>query len=149
MTKKIRYIFDLPSDKDGYIEYECPTCQKIFRLNNNLFQNLNGYKNLYCPYCGLKDAADHFYTRECVKYIKEMQTYLTKEYINQELKKLVKNSNGLLKMKSNHSNNKKPQRFSIHFEIEGKRKCVRCGEDFKINEKEGVITYCPYCGEIQ
>lgn len=149
MAKEMKYQFDLPSDEDGYIEYECPTCLKIFRLNKNLFQNQNGYKDLYCPYCGLKDVADHFYTTECVKYMEKMQEYLAQEYINQELKELVKKSKGLLKMEPNHNNNKKPQEFSIHFGIDGKKECKHCGETFKVDTKAVVIAYCPYCGDIQ
>lgn len=41
MAKEMKYQFDLPSDEDGYIEYECPTCLKIFRLNKNLFMVSN------------------------------------------------------------------------------------------------------------
>ena len=47
MSKDIEFSFTLPSDIEGYIEYECPFCEEIFRLNKNFFQGEQEMTNCF------------------------------------------------------------------------------------------------------
>jgi len=47
------FIISIPSDSDGFIKYECPSCKDEFKL---LGEEIQGYDeklfDLYCPFCG-------------------------------------------------------------------------------------------------
>ena len=146
MSKNIEFSFTLPSDNEGFIEYECPFCEEIFRLNKNFFQGEQKNDELFCPLCGMKSNAQNFYTTECVEYMSQMQIYLAESYLDKQLKDVAKKSKGLMKYK-NKNHLQEPEIFDLHHEIETKYHCKKCEESFKTKMGSNII-YCPYCGDI-
>lgn len=146
MAKELDFSFTLPSDLDGYIEYECSFCKEVFRLNKNYFQGDKENNELFCPHCNIKSNVQNFYTTECVEYISQMKVYLSEIYLDKQLKDIVKKSKGLVKYKSKKSP-VEPKLFGLHPGIEVKHYCSKCNESFK-TEIGSNIVYCPYCGEI-
>lgn len=146
MLEKINFSFALPSDSEGYIEYECPFCKEKFRLDKNLFHGEKENDELFCPLCSMKSSVQNFYTTECVEYMSQMQIYLTEVYLDKELKNAEKKSRGFIKYKSKNRL-QEPKVFGLHPEIETKRHCKKCIESFKTKMGSNIV-YCPYCGEI-
>ena len=146
MSKNIEFSFTLPSDDEGYIEYECPFCEEVFRLDKNFFHGERENDELFCPLCNMKSNVQNFYTTECVEYMSKMKIYLSEVYLDKQLKDMVKKSKGLIKYKSK-KHSLEPEMFSLHPEIETKHYCDKCNESFKTKMGSNII-YCPYCGEI-
>lgn len=146
MSKDIEFSFTLPSDDEGYIEYECPFCEEVFRLDKNFFQGERESDELFCPLCNMKSNVQNFYTTECVEYMSKMKVYLSEVYLDKQLKDMAKKSKGLMKYKSK-KRSLEPEMFNLHPEIETKHCCSKCNELFKTKMGSNII-YCPYCGEI-
>lgn len=140
------FSFNLPCDNEGYVEYDCPFCKTVFRLNQGLFQGERGNDELFCPYCNLKSSVQNFYTTECVEYMAKMRVYLQKVYLDNELKTIAKKSKGLLKY-TNKKRPSEPDIFGLHPEIDTKHYCPKCNNSFKIRIGANII-YCPYCGDV-
>ena len=140
---------ELPVDEDGFIEYECPNCQKIFRLSKNLFTNSEDYHELYCPYCGLNSEIDDFYTTEFVEYAHALAERAALEELNRGLKSLErKTRNSMVKINTKQTKMSELEMLSLHHGLDNLIKCNKCNGEYKI-EGEGIISYCPFCGEIK
>ncbi len=146
MSKKLDFSFELPSDNEGYIEYECPICKAVFRLDKNLFQGEKENDSLFCPICNMQSSIQNFYTTECIEYISDMRSYLANDYLDKELKNVAKKSKGLIKYKSKGTN-LKPKMYGLHPNVETKHFCKKCNETFKTSFGS-IVIYCPFCGDI-
>jgi hypothetical protein len=86
---------NLPTDSDGYLSQECPSCKQLFKV---CFGKGSEKPISFCPYCGYK-GHDCWYTQNQIEYI---QTIATNVALAPELKKLEremkKASGGLLKI---------------------------------------------------
>ena len=136
----------LPVDDDGFIEYECPFCKQVFKLEKNLFKNEYKNEELFCPYCGLKSNVNRFYTTEFIEYLDSVKTSKVNELINKEMSNIAKKSKGLLTIKSKNKNIE-PLMLKLHYDINNNHICKICNEKFKTNNSSKII-YCPYCGVI-
>ncbi len=139
----------LPVDSDGFIEYECPYCKKIFRLNKNLFNDSENYFSLHCPYCGIESEIGRFYTTAFVEYSQK----ITQQFASEELNKIFKSMerqtrNSLVKMKFKPTKSDAPSDLKLYAGIDKLEHCNICDNDYKI-EVGFAIPYCPYCGEIK
>lgn len=143
MNQKIQV--PLPTDENGYIGRECPSCEQYFKVKPGTGLPITYY---ICPYCGHKDEDNKFYTKSQIEYI---QSYITKKIfeplindLNKSLKHLeTKNSFIQIKVKTS------PHRFTIkHYQekmLETDIICDNCGLDFSIY---GVFSNCPNCGQL-
>ena len=60
----------IPCDTDGYLAFECPFCETEFKLLGSDFQKEEQpFDDLFCPYCGLTDKRDSFFTKDQVAHI--------------------------------------------------------------------------------
>lgn len=63
----------MPLDDDGYIDRECPVCERRFRwrygVSAELVETSAQLTEYYCPYCGTAAEADQWWTPEQVEYI--------------------------------------------------------------------------------
>ena len=86
---------NLPTDSDGYLSQECPSCEQLFKV---CFGEGSDEPISFCPYCGYK-GHDCWYTKNQIEYIQTVATNVT---IGPELKKLEREmkkvSGGLLKI---------------------------------------------------
>ena len=65
--------FNIPCDSEGYVAFECPFCEIEFKLLGADFQKEEyTYEDLFCPYCGLADKRDAFYTKEQAVHVREL-----------------------------------------------------------------------------
>ncbi len=136
---------ELPTDMDGFVDYECPFCERRFRLKTNAFQN-DDIQLLYCPYCGMSAEPNKFGTEELAKLIEENATRLAQEEIEKQLKKLARNSKGFIKYKPGKKVT--PQKVILDESINCKILCNKCDSEYKVGDGNSVIHYCPYCGEM-
>lgn len=62
----------IPTDDDGYLRRECPTCEKQFKWHHGLIEggpaDLPSPSEYYCPLCGKPAATDQWWTREQIEY---------------------------------------------------------------------------------
>lgn len=135
---------DLPQDSDGFIEYECPFCEKRFRLPINAFQNDN-ISCLYCPYCSLSSEPNRFGTAELNKLIEETAYRAAQDEIEKSLKDIAKKSNGLIKYKPA----KKTETHNVILDetISDRIVCKNCNIEYKVDDGEFIQHTCPICGE--
>lgn len=84
-----------PTDADGYLSQECPSCVQRFKV---LFGEGSEEPISFCPYCGHK-GRDCWYTKDQVEYIKAVTADVV---LGPEIKKLEREvkraSSGLLKI---------------------------------------------------
>ena len=95
--------FEISSDSDGYVGFECPFCQVGFKLLANEVQNNEEFHHeLFCPYCGLTDKSNNFYIREVSEHIHALAENYMNELINKSLY-IVKSNRTLRVSKRMHS----------------------------------------------
>ena len=86
---------NFPTDSDGYLSQECPSCVQRFKV---CFGQGSEEPISFCPYCG-NNGHDCWYTQDQVEYI---QAVATDVVLSPELKKLEremkKASGGFLKI---------------------------------------------------
>lgn len=82
-----------PTDADGYLSQECPSCEQRFKV---LFGEGSKEPISFCPYCGNK-GRDCWYTKDQVEYINAAATdvVLRPELMRLE-REMKKASSGLL-----------------------------------------------------
>ena len=95
---------NLPTDADGFLSQECPSCERRFKV---VFGEGSEEPISYCPYCG-HNGEDCWHTQEQADYIQAVAADVT---LSPEFKKLERQlkgmSTGLLKI-SMTSNLPKP-----------------------------------------
>ena len=87
-------------DSEGFVEFECPFCNSEFKLNTQEY-NDDESKNLFCPYCGLEDEKNKFYTSEIIEQANNIATNYLYEEINKVFGKMSKsfNKNKMIQVK--------------------------------------------------
>ena len=140
---------ELPTDEDGYLEYECPHCQNIFSLKASSFTGSGNETTLYCPYCGLNSDIKNFYTKECVEYLKSYAKQLVAAELQKSFKKIERDSkNSLIRFERENIEPNEVSNLTLHPGINNLQECKYCSNSYKI--KDGyTISYCPYCGGIK
>jgi hypothetical protein len=85
----------LPTDKDGFLSQECPSCDQRFRVR---FGEGSPEPISFCPYCGHK-GTDCWYTKQQIAHI---QAIAAEQILGPEFKRLGQEikraSSGLLKI---------------------------------------------------
>lgn len=135
---------ELPQDSEGFIDYECPFCERRFRLPINVFQDDNIQK-LYCPYCGLYSAPSEFGTKELQQLIEETVAGYVQDELKKSLSKLARNSKGLIKYKPGEKI--VPQNVILDERINDKIHCDNCDVKFKVDDGTAIMHTCPICGD--
>lgn len=135
---------ELPQDCEGYLEYECPFCERRFRLQVNAFQN-DEIESLYCPYCGLSSEPEQFGTKELQQLIEETAARYVQEELDKSLTKLAKSSRGLIKYKPDKKI--EPQNIILDEAINDKIHCGKCDTQFKVDDGTAIMHTCPLCGD--
>lgn len=147
---EITMHFTIEGDYEGYVIFECPFCQSEFKIQAGEFQNSDvPVDELYCPYCGLIDDKDNFYSKEVKRHIEELATNYVIDEMNKMFGKMAKqtNKNKFIKMTF------KPLKNVHVSELKGKEtnedafKCNICENHVKVQYCSGASkVFCPYCG---
>lgn len=141
--------FMIETDDDGYISFECPFCDSIFNLNAKEIQcDDNVINELYCPYCGLVDNPDKFYTKEVIEQIQNIMINRMYEEINKSFGKMAKNIKSKnVKMTYKPLKNKKINELKTKESNDVIFECQNCNNHVKVNYCIGESKiYCSYCG---
>ncbi len=132
----------LPTDTDGYLSQECPSCEKRFKV---LFGEGSEEPISFCPYCGHK-GRDCWHTKDQVNYIEATAADVM---LGQELKRLEhelkKASGGFLKIEMKTET---PTAGTPPMETDEMLGILRfpcCNETVKLNRHER--HFCIICGK--
>ncbi len=81
----------IEGDSEGFISFACPFCELEFKLNTGELQNDEAtFNELFCPYCGLTNEIQSFYTDEVIDKAKEMALSYAHNEITKMFKKMDK-----------------------------------------------------------
>lgn len=79
---EVQFEIMIEGDSEGYVTFECPFCESEFKLRADEFQDENNtFTELYCPYCGLTDKVNTFYTKDVVAQVEALATNYMYEQI--------------------------------------------------------------------
>lgn len=66
---------EVPLDDDGYLDRECPSCERRFRWHDGPVggqsPDVLEAEEYHCPYCGQPAATDQWWTREQVETVQQ------------------------------------------------------------------------------
>lgn len=138
-------------DEDGYINMECPYCESEFKMSIVNLQNDNVNTDvLFCPYCGLKDERDHFYSKEQVEAMQSHLKNMAVDVINKsfgDMAKKINRKKSILKMTHKPIKKVNVQEYKEISGSEVIKKCSECGFEYKVLNNMGeTVTYCVSCG---
>ena len=136
-------------DDDGFVAFECPFCESTFGLNSDEYNDGRElYTELYCPYCGLNDDINNFYTKDVVKQAEEIALNYMNEEINKMFKKISQSKKSkFVKMTYKPLKNKKITPIKKKESAESIFECSNCNNHVKVENcisKEKI--FCSYCG---
>ena len=93
----VTFEINIEGDSEGYVTFECPFCESEFKLNASEFQDEdNVFTELFCPYCGLIDKVNAFYSKEVVEQAEAIAYNYMIEQVNKafnDFKRSVKINN--------------------------------------------------------
>lgn len=138
-------------DEDGYINMECPYCESEFKMSIDDLQNDDvNTEILFCPYCGLRDERDNFYTKDQVEVMQSHMENMAIDMINKsfgDMAKKINRGNSILKMTHKPLKRVNVQEYRELSSSESIKMCRECGFEYKvINHMSKTITYCVSCG---
>jgi transcription elongation factor Elf1 len=135
----------IPCDNDGYVTFQCPFCNEVFKLSADEVQ-ADDVINLFCPICGLMSEPNSFLSDKVIKHVQDIAMNYFKNLLNDSFKKMERNSKGFFKV----TNKLKIEQEKLLYETENELQQVTfecCEKSAKIrllNKELGA--YCPYCG---
>lgn len=144
------FEISIEGDSEGYVTFECPFCESEFKLNASEFQDEdNVFSDLFCPYCGLTDKVNTFYSKEAIEQAKTIaynhmmeqinkafndfkRSYKRNKYIKVDFKELKK-----VNLKELKDKDTTEEIFS----------CPMCENHVRVLYCVGVSkVFCAYCG---
>ncbi len=144
--------FTIQGDSEGYVIFECPFCHAEFKLQAGEYQNDEiPVSDLYCPYCGLTNDKQEFYSKEVIEQARALATNYAIAELNKSFGKMAKSINrsgkGIIKMKFKPLKPLETKEISTLDTTEEIFQCRQCDNHFKALYCVGKSKiYCPYCG---
>lgn len=140
------FTIEFEADSDGYFTYGCPYCGEYFKLLANEVQEENSVlEELFCPYCGLVDDANNFWTKEVLQYIQDVVMEWMINSLNKSFSSIK--SSKYLRVdfkKIEHHPISKPSEVD---DVEEEVFCSSCGKHEKVLFNAGASkVFCAYCG---
>ncbi|MDD3187790.1 MAG: hypothetical protein PHD02_04945 [Bacilli bacterium] len=140
----------IQGDSDGYVAFECPFCESQFKLNAGEFQNDdNNISELCCPYCGLMDKVNKFYTKEVIEQAQAIAMNYMSDELNKAFGKMSKslNKSNLIKMSYKPLKKINVKDVETKDTVEEIFECHNCHNHVKVLYGAGVSkVFCSYCG---
>lgn len=137
---------EFEADSDGYFTYKCPFCEKQFKLLASEVQDEDfELEELFCPYCGLVDDADKFYSKEILAYIQNLTEEWMINTINKSFGSIKSSKNFKVDFKKiKHNSIAKPSEIDS---VEEVFTCGVCEKNEKVLFCAGASkVFCAYCG---
>lgn len=140
----------IEGDIEGYVPFECPYCNLEFKLNASEFQN-EEYPliELFCPYCGLVDEPNSFYTKDIIEHMHALAQNYMHEELNKILGKFAKSTskNKFVKVKFKPLKPVYIKELRAYESNEDCFECKMCKNHVKVIYCAGSSKiYCPFCG---
>jgi uncharacterized Zn-finger protein len=141
--------FNIPGDHEGFVAFECPYCNLLFKLSISEVQAEDVFE-LFCPYCGLQHQPSNFLTTEVKEQAMRLAANQAKSLINdfsKDIENIFKGSKNItfkpgspLEMESDKILfDKNEELMQIVLDC-----CKRSAKVKMMDDKIGI--YCPYCG---
>lgn len=131
----------LPNDADGYCDRECPTCERVFKVLPGT--GLSDIEHCICPYCGRKEAPDHFYTKEQIRYARESTVARVADALGKDIEDIFRPHRGGGLISVNVKAERRSRPHYRHCELPTPITCEHCTCQYKIDGEAGL---CPDCG---
>jgi len=146
----VNFEFSIQGDSEGYVMFDCPYCGSEFKLNAEEFQSEdNEFHELFCPYCGLANDVQSFYTDEVIEAAKEIATNYMIEQLNKSFGDMARkvSQNKYVKMTFKPLKKVNVRELADKDTVEEVFQCNACDNHMKVLYCAGVSKiYCPYCG---
>lgn len=146
----VNFEIKIDGDSEGYVTFECPFCESEFKLNASEFQNDdNIFTELFCPYCGLTDGINKFYSKEVIEQAKAIAYNSMMEQINQMFSDFKRSLKGSKHIKVNFKELKKVNLKELKDKdtVEEIFSCPMCENHVRVLYCAGISKiFCPYCG---
>ena len=143
----------IPSDKDGYLDRECPSseCQFNFKIHEDDWLEKVSDEEVFCPFCRHPANSDSWLTRHQHKYIEEIALSHVDDRINFALKcdadqwnrRLPRNSFISITMQVNSQPRLVRLPFPVAAPMKLKIDCPKCDCRYAVI---GAAFFCPACG---
>ncbi|HEM6271241.1 TPA: hypothetical protein ACGOYL_000291 [Streptococcus suis] len=140
------FKIEFEADSDGYFTYECPFCEEQFKLLASEVQDGDfELEELFCPYCGLVDDANKFYSKEVLAYIHNLAEEWVIGALNKSFGSIKSSKNFRVNFKKiKHNSIAKPSEIDS---VEEMFTCEMCGKHEKVLFSAGdAKVFCAYCG---
>lgn len=146
----VQFQIKIQGDSEGYVTFECPFCGSEFKLKANEFQSEdNSFTELYCPYCGLVNEINTFYSKEVI----EQATILVENYMADKINEMfgkfersVRN-NKFIKVEYKKLKKVNTKELKDKDTVEEVMECPICKNHEKVLYCSGVSkVFCSYCG---
>lgn len=146
----LKFDIKIEGDSEGYVTFECPFCESEFKLNISEFQNEdNVFTELFCPYCGLTDEINKFYSKEVIKQAEAIAYNYMMDQINKafsDIKRSVRN-NKYIKVDFKELKKVNLKELKDKDTVEEIFSCHMCENHVRVLYCAGISKiFCPYCG---
>lgn len=133
----------LPSDGAGYVGFECPACDRYFKLLASGL--LEDTKQVYCVYCGHHDQAQAFLTADEIEQVKKIGVAHVTEQVHKDLEEMLLDAfRGSKNVKVTRGSRQRPAPPDrpLERDLPNEHLCARCALRFG---HEGNARFCPQC----
>lgn len=146
----IKLDIKIEGDSEGYVTFECPFCESEFKLNAGEFQDDdNVFTELFCPYCGLTDEINKFYSREVIEQAEAIAYNYMMEQMNKvfnDFKRSVKSSK-FIKVDFKELKKVNLKELKDKDTVEEVFACPICENHVRVLYCSGASkVFCAYCG---
>ncbi|WP_297439514.1 hypothetical protein [uncultured Clostridium sp.] len=146
----IKFDIKIEGDSEGYVGFECPFCESEFKLNAGEFQDEdNIFTELFCPYCGLVDEINKFYSKDLVKQAEAIAYNYMVEQLNKvfgDFKRRTRGNN-LIKVDFKELKKVNIKELKGKDTVEEIFSCPMCENHVRVLYCVGISKiYCAYCG---
>jgi transcription elongation factor Elf1 len=146
----IKFDIKIEGDSEGYVTFGCPFCESEFKLNASEFQDEdNVFTELFCPYCGLTDEINTFYSREVMEQAETIAYNYMIEQVNKIFKDFKNSARGNKYIKIDFKELKKVNLKELKDKdtVEEIFSCPICENHVRVLYCAGVSkVFCAYCG---
>ena len=146
----VKFEISIEGDSEGYVTFECPFCESEFKLNADEFQDEdNVFSELFCPYCGLIDKVNTFYSKEVIEQAEAIAYNYMMEEVNKifnDFKRSVKR-NKFIKVDFKELKKVNLKELKDKDTTEEIFSCPMCENHIRVLYSAGVSkVFCAYCG---
>ncbi|MDK2829894.1 MAG: hypothetical protein PWP67_2723 [Clostridium butyricum] len=146
----VQFEIKIQGDSEGYITFECPFCGSEFKLKADEFQSEdNSFTELYCPYCGLVNEINTFYSKEVMEQARIIAENYMADKINEMFGKFERSvrNNKFVKVEYKKLKKVNTKELKDKDTVEEVMECSICKNHEKVLYCSGVSkVFCSYCG---